>query len=297
MRRRMIGQVMAPKADVSVIIPTYSRGRAVLGVLEKIGQCDPAPRAIIVHIDQSDGILEGELKTSFPGVTVLSSDARLGPGGGRHKCLEVCRTPYAVSFDDDSYPVDSDFFRCVEQHFARDKKAAIFGAAIWHRHEAERLRTRTVRPAASYIGCGFAIRLAAYRQTRGLLPRPIAYGMEESDLCVQLFASGWGIYEAGDLRVFHDTDLAHHQSKEINAGTIANVGLFAFLHYPASRLGWGLLSVLNRVVYSISVGRLRGILSGVLMVPAECYRHRHYRRVIPWPVLSKFLEARRGQGL
>jgi hypothetical protein len=30
---------------------------------------------------------------------------------GRHRCLLACKPPFAVSFDDDSYPVDSDFFR------------------------------------------------------------------------------------------------------------------------------------------------------------------------------------------
>ena len=67
---------------------------------------------------------------------------------------------------------------------------------------------------------------------------PVPYGMEERDLSLQLFEAGWQIYEAGNLRVFHDTDLKHHQSSEITSGIIANVGLYAFLHYPF--IGWGL---------------------------------------------------------
>jgi GT2 family glycosyltransferase len=56
--------------------------------------------------------------------------------------------------------------------------------------------------------------------------------MEETDLSIQLFAAGWDIYEAGDLRVFHDTELKHHESPKITAGHIANTGLCAFLNYP-----------------------------------------------------------------
>jgi ABC-type Na+ efflux pump permease subunit len=51
-------------------------------------------------------------------------------------------------------------------------------------------------------------------------------------LSLQLFAAGWQIYEAGDLSVYHDTELKHHQSPEITSGYIANAGLFAFLNYP-----------------------------------------------------------------
>ena len=64
----------------------------------------------------------------------------------------------------------------------------------------------------------------------------VAYGMEETDVSLQLFAAGWDIYHAGRLRVFHDTDLAHHDSPEIVSGYVANVGLFAFLNYPV--VGW-----------------------------------------------------------
>src|SRR5262249_10936470 len=148
----------------------------------------------------------------FPNVVVLTSSTRLGPGGGRHRCLLACTTPYAVSFDDDSYPVDSDFFASVQQLFLDHLETAIFGANIWHRHEPEKRRSKDLVHIPSYVACGYAIRLSAYQQVRGHLPRPIAYGMEESDLSLQLFAAGWQICEARELRVFHDSDLAHHQS-------------------------------------------------------------------------------------
>src|SRR5262249_20271382 len=145
----------------------------------------------------------------------------------RHRCLLACKSPYAVSFDDDSYPVDTDFFRCVEQLFLQYPRAAIFCANIWQRHEAEKPRIDKVVITPSYVGCGHSIRLAAYCQVRGYLPRPVAYAMEECDLSLQLFAAGWQMYEAGNLRVFHDTDLRHHQSTEITSGVITNVGLCA----------------------------------------------------------------------
>jgi len=276
-----------------VIIPTYNRGVAVCSILEKIQKCDPKPAEIWVHIDLADGILERELNRRFPKVGILTSPRRLGPGGGRHRCLQACTTPYAVSFDDDSYPIDTDFFSSVELLFSENPRVAIFGASIWHRHEPAKDRTEGLVSSPSYIGCGYAIRLAAYRQVRGYLPRPVPYGMEENDLSLQLFGADWHIYESGSLRVFHDTDLKHHNSPEITSGTITNVGVCAFLHYPVVGWGWGLLQVANIVLCSIRKGRIRGILSGIHNIPGDCYRSRRYRKPIAWHLLRRFIHFRR----
>jgi GT2 family glycosyltransferase len=281
------------KVPIAVIIPTYNRGLTVTRALKKIEKCDPKPAEIWAHIDLADGALEGVLREQFPDVRVLASPVRLGPGGGRHRCLVACGTPYAVSFDDDSYPVDPDFFSCVERLFAEHSQTAVFGASIWHRNEPAKARCKSVVPVPSYEGCGHAIRLAAYRQVRGYLPLPISFGMEERDLSLQLLGAGWQIHRAGDLRVLHDTDLRHRNSPEIRSRAITNVGLCAFLNYPVIGWGLGLAQVANLVVYCIRSGQIRGICSGILRIPAECYRNRRHRKPIDWLTLRTYLQFRR----
>jgi GT2 family glycosyltransferase len=261
----------------------------VLSVLEKIRLCDPAPVAIIIHIDQSDGRLEAELKERFPDVNILTSPVRRGPGGGRHRCLLVCKTPFAVSFDDDSYPVDSDFFATVERLFLEHPRTALVEANIWHRNEPELPRTTSLTPIPSYIGCGYAIRLDVYRQMRGYLDRPVPYGMEELDLSLQLFVWGCQMMRAGELRVFHDTDLKHHHSTEITSGSIMNVALYAFLHYPMKASGLAMLQLGNKVAYCLRRGRIGGIIPGLLQIPADCWRYRVYRKPIPWKTLQRYV--------
>jgi GT2 family glycosyltransferase len=284
---------MTDTVPVAVVIPTYNRGLAIFSTLRRIYACDPRPMEVLVHIDAADGTLEAEIAKQYPEVRVLTSLIRLGPGGGRHRCLLACKAPYAASFDDDSYPVDNDFFYRVQQLFSQHPRAAVIAAIIWQRGEVARARKDDLVRVPSYVGCGYAVRLAAYRKIRGSLPRPVPYGMEETDVALQLFAGGWHIYEVGALRVFHDTDLSHHQSPEIISGVVTNVGLFAFLNYPVIAWGWGVLQLVNIVVFSVRTGRIKGLCAGILHIPAECYRNRRYRNPITWKTLRKFLRFRR----
>ena len=287
--------MVTEKAPVAVIIPTYNRGSEIISVLERVVACDPQPTEIWIHVDRSDGVLERDLIERFPGVHVLSSASRLGPGGGRHRCLSLCGTPYAVSLDDDSWPADRDFFAAIEPLFVEYPRAAIFGASIWHRSEAAKIRNKLVRRGASYVGCGHAIRVAAYRDVRGYLARPAAYGMEESDVGLQLFAKGWHVYSAGALRVYHDTDRAHHNAAEITACSITNLALLAFLHYPATDFGRGVAQIANRIAFCLRKGRIRGIAAGIAGILTECHRNRNLRKPIRHDVFVEYLQLRRAE--
>ena len=158
---------MEATVPVAVIIPTYRRGRRVFGTLERVLQCDPAPAEILVHVDESDGTLEAEIWRLFPAVTVLSSNVRVGPGGGRHLCIERCRSPYAASFDDDSYPYNVDFFEQLMAIFAANPDAAVVAGSISFPHQPPKPRAPGLRQTPGFVGCGHAIRVSAYRAISG----------------------------------------------------------------------------------------------------------------------------------
>src|ERR1700722_10885861 len=287
------GEGQGPTPRVAVIIPTYNRGTRVLETLRRINSCDPRPDEIWIHVDAADGKLEAKLALEFPSVHVLRSEKRLGPGGGRHRCLLACSADYAAIFDDDSYPVDADFFSVVPAIFEKNPGVAVLEAQIWQRGESEIARSSQYRKVLLFTGCGHAIRVAAYRSIPGYLSEPIAYNIEERDLALQLFCANWEIFKSGNLRVFHDTSLLHHQQKEVVAGTISNVALFAFINYPVALWLYGLLQLTNILLFCIRYGRVRGILRGLADVPGRCYRHRHDRRPIAVRTILRFLRARR----
>lgn len=287
---------MVQTASVAVVIPTYGRGRRLFTTLERVMKCNPRPKEIWVHVDNSDGRLEADIKAHFPSVGIISTTGRIGPGGGRHSCLQRTAMPIAVSFDDDSYPYDDDFFNVVASLFRDHPEAAVIGATIWHRQQAEPARSRSFVRKTCFTGCGHAIRLNAYRNVAGYIPRPVAYGLEETDLCLQLAEKNYNIYNSGRLRVFHDSELLHHRNAEITECVVANSALLAFLRYPIWLWGWGLLQLLSTIAYCLRVGRWRGLVSGVLRIPSDCIAFRRYRRVIPAKRLIFYLRSRRAIG-
>jgi hypothetical protein len=265
----------------------------VLSTIEKIKQCDPPPEEIIIHVDQSDGSIERKIAELHPDVTLIGSPSRRGPGAGRDLCLKRCRNEIAVSFDDDSYPEDRDFFETCCRLFAAHPRAAVLAASIWQRHEPKKPRARSIARTANFVGCGYGIRIAAYRSIRGMLCRPVAYGMEEDDTALQLHCAGWEILSCGDLRVFHDSDLKHHELPGNVAGRIQNIALFGFLHYPAWLAPVVVGQVASLVIDCIHRRRLRGIVWGLVAIPLDLYRNRQHRRPVTSDALAHYLWLRR----
>jgi GT2 family glycosyltransferase len=286
-------EARGPAPRVAVVIPTYNRGIRIFETLRRIKSCDPPPDEIWIHVDAADGKLEVQLNHEFPFVQILTSKTRLGPGGGRHRCLLACSADYAVSFDDDSYPVDADFFKVASAIFRKNPRIAVLEAQIWQRDEPEIDRNCQLKRTSTFTGCGNAMRVSAYRALPGYLSSPVPYNIEETDFALQLFDAGWQIYKSGELRVFHDTTLVHHQQKEIIAGTISNVALFAFINYPIILWPYGILQLINIVLFCIRDGRLSGILRGLAEVLPRCYRHRYDRRPLPVRAIVRYLRARR----
>jgi GT2 family glycosyltransferase len=281
------------RAAVSVGIPTWARGNRVLETIRRIEACDPQPAEIIVHVDQSNGELEKELRATCPNVRLISSPRRVGPGGGRHRCLQAATQPIFASFDDDSWPVDRDYFAEVERLFAALPDAVLLTAQVFHQGESCPERRDGRQRVRDYIGCGYAVRVDAYRRTTGHLDRACPYLFEEVDVALQLGALGGELWYCHGLRVFHDTRLAHHQNPEIVAGTIQNAALLAWLRYPVLLWPYAALQLANVVRSMIRFRRWRGIVPGLIGIPRTVWAYRGARRSLDAASVWRYLRDRR----
>jgi GT2 family glycosyltransferase len=281
-------------SNVSVIIPTRGRPDKLLLSLERIFQCEPAPAEVIVHVDaDDDGHAANTVRSRFSDVRLIESSACLGPGGARNRLLQAATCPLVASFDDDSYPLDGDYFVRVEELFVRFPEAAIVAASIFHREEVLVASARHFAWVADFIGCGCVYRRSVFLATSGYVPVPTAYGMEEVDMALRLHADGKKILWTPWLRVFHDTDLKHQSAVVITAASISNLALLGYLRYPPSLWLTCIGQCLSRIVWLLKHGRWRGIISGLVMIPKHLRTYREYRDILPASAIRSFRVLRR----
>ena len=278
---------------ISAIVTAYERNDQTLNTIRILESCDPKPDEILVHVDDNRIDCEQAIRRAFPHVTALVSSERVGPGGGRNKLIAAARHELVASFDDDSYPIDSDYFARVVQLFDRFPDASIICAALYHAGEAIALDEQNAQWTADFSGGACVYRRDAFVNAGGYVPLPVAYGMEETDLALRLHSRGGRILSSSWLRVFHDTDLQRHAESHVTAGSIANLALLAYLRYPVSLWSIGVLQCANRVLWLLRHGRHRGIWRGLTMIPGHLRAHRQHRRRLSIRAVHSYLALRR----
>ena len=279
--------------NISAIVTAYERVDQTLNTLRILESCDPKPDEILVHVDGNRIECERAIRAAFPQVKIVVSVERVGPGGGRNNLVAAANYEFVASFDDDSYPIDSDYFARVVQLFDRFPEASIVCASLYHAGEAIGLDERKAQWTADFSGGACVYRRDAFIDAGGYVPLPIAYGMEEVDLALRLHSCGGKILSSSWLRVFHDTDLKRHAEPHVTAGSIANLALLAYLRYPVSLWSIGAWQCVNRVLWLLRHGRHSGIWRGLAMIPGHLRAHRKFRLTVSNRAVRSYLALRR----
>ena len=278
---------------ISAIITAYERIEQTLATLRILQSCTPPPDEVLVHVDANRRDCEEAIRKTFPAVSILRSKEQVGPGGGRNKLVDAAQFEFVASFDDDSYPIDSDYFARAAKLFEQFPDAAVICAALYHVGEAIGLDDRHAEWTADFSGGACIYRRRAFLDAGGYVPLPVAYGMEEVDLAIRLHSRGGRILTTRWLRVFHNTNLARHADPRVTAGSIANLALLAYLRYPVSLWGIGIGQCANRLLWLLRHGRRRGILKGVTMIPAHLRANHRYRSPVSKGAVQSYLALRR----
>jgi len=280
-------------APITAMVTGYRRVDDLIKTLRILRGCDPAPAEIIVHVDGAQRDTAAAVSREFNDVTVLISNDRVGPGGGRNKMAAAASHDIVASFDDDSYPIDRDYFARVQRTFGDYPDAWVVDARVFHLHQAIEPDTTIATWVADFSGGACAYRRERFLQTGGYVPLPTAYGMEEVDFGLRLHALGGRVLRSGRLRVFHNTDLSHHADPVITSASIVNLALLTYLRYPLSMWAVGVAQCANRIQWLLRHGRRRGVWSGLRSIPSAIAHHRRERDPLPGSAVRSFLALRR----
>jgi GT2 family glycosyltransferase len=288
-------EITQSRVGVSVIIPTRNRASVLCHSLERIMNCNPRPSEILVYIDNASDDSCAVLPRRFDTVRLLTGAMRVGPGGARNSLIRHARNEVVSSFDDDSFPLDVDYFQRVQQVMTEFPTAAIVASVVYHRDENMETPDRETFITSDFIGCGCVYRRSIFLATSGYVPLPTAYGMEEVDLALRLHAQGEVVVSSKRLRVFHDTDLDRHADRQVTIASIANLALLTYLRYPLVLWPVGVGQILRRIVWLLRHARYAGVLRGIANIPAQCYRYRQFRQTLSVSAVRSYLALRRSR--
>ena len=280
-------------APVTAIVTAHRRIEQLFVTLEKLRACIPPPAEIIVHVDGGNDACATAVRDRYPAIGVIVSRTHIGPGGGRNHLVQAAGQPLIASFDDDSYPIDGDFFARVSALFVEFPDAWVVAAHVYHVNERIVPPQRIAEWAADFTGCGCAYRRDRYLEVGGYVPLPDAYNMEEVDFALRLHAKGKKVLGTPWLRVFHDTDRARHADPAVTAASIANLALLAFLRYPIHLWTIGAAQCANRIQWLLRNGRHRGVLTGLANIPSRLWSNRHRRQPLPSAAVLSYFALRR----
>lgn len=263
---------------LSVAIPCYRGDDRLAKTLERIAACDPGPSEILIHCDGGWKPNESSLPKLPVPIKFIHSTTQIGPGGGRNACLHAAAHELVASFDDDSWPLDSEYFAQAAELMEAMPNAAILSPAVYLKEKPILPQLNEVSTARYYEGSASIHRRSIYLTLPGFAPVPGAYGVEETDVSLQTHAAGYQILASPWLRAWHDRPLADNSHQILP--WIKNEVLLAYLRYPWIAHPWAWWRSLRhawRAAFNIGLSPTIAALCGAIpySLSFRAYRRRY----------------------
>jgi glycosyltransferase involved in cell wall biosynthesis len=190
---------------ISVMITTRNRRDDLHRTLTRLLKMNPLPDEILVCVDGcSDDTLD-MLETAFPEVKVQNHLVGQGSVVSRDQMLHNIRGDWVLSLDDDSYPLDDDFFqRVLEIYTSHPESAVITFPEL--RNAGYDLRSRVPDSPGHYVSaypnCAALMKKDFYLKQTGF-PVHFFHAYEEPDYALQCYAAGSSVWFEPSLVIRH----------------------------------------------------------------------------------------------
>lgn len=190
----------------SVMITTRNRCDDLRHTLSRLQSMDPQPLEILVC---ADGCTDGTVQmvtTGYPAVTLMINKAGSGSVPARDRMLRTARGEWVMSLDDDSYPLDVNFFSKVGHVVQRHPEVSVF--TFPEQRDGGNYPSPTKTPQApghyvsAYPNCAALMNREDYMTTGGY-PTFFVHAYEEPDYALQLCGRGKSVWFEPSLSVRH----------------------------------------------------------------------------------------------
>jgi glycosyltransferase involved in cell wall biosynthesis len=162
----------------------------------------------IVCDDGSTDATASFLKENYPQIHLIQNVRSKGLIYSRNRLLNLVKTDYAISLDDDAHFLSENSLEMIEKVFRENSKIALLGFRVfWDLKEPETILYSVVsHRMKSFVGCGHVWRMSAWRDIPNYPEWFVFYG-EEDFASYQLFKNNWEIHYLPEVLVHHRVDL------------------------------------------------------------------------------------------
>jgi glycosyltransferase involved in cell wall biosynthesis len=228
---------------ISLLIVTKDRKDALLRTLRAMVPALSPEHEVIVFDNRSSDDTAAAVAREFPGVKLIVQREEIPYIAARNRLLGIARGEYAISLDDDAEIITPDFVPVMLDHFKNHATCGVIGFSIfWGVDLPERITAPAEKPrrVASFVGCGHAWRLEAWRAIPEY-PEWFEFYGEEDFAALQLLRSGWEVHYVPQIVVHHRVDFQKRRSNKVERlwryGRHFRSGIFVMLlFYPLTAL-------------------------------------------------------------
>jgi GT2 family glycosyltransferase len=183
----------AEELTFAAMITTRNRREELRITLSRLLELQPQPDEILIC---ADGCTDGTgdmIRREFPTCTLIENESPRGSVFSRDRLLRLSGADLVASFDDDSYPLDHDFFSRARHLFEKRSEVAVLSfPEIRDDGSFANSSKTTSSPShlvSAYANCAAVMRRDVYLRSDGF---PVFFGhmYEEPDFALQCYALG-----------------------------------------------------------------------------------------------------------
>ncbi len=220
-------------SEIEIHITTKNRWNELQFTLQQLQAQNIFETAkVIVFDDGSTDRTSDFIRNQFPQVQLLRNEQSRGYMYCRNQMLNQSKALYAVSLDDDAHFINGDALKYVVQNFESDPLAAVLAFRIFWGKEIRKFESTAEEPqqVQSFVGCGHAWRIEAWRQVPDYPEYWKFYG-EEDFASYSLFKKGMKVLYTPEVYVQHRVDVRSRKLQDD----------YSFRLQRGWRSGWNLM--------------------------------------------------------
>lgn len=178
--------------NFSVIITTHNRREDLIQTLKQIQKMRPSPAEILITADGCSDGTEDLVQNEFPDIRIFSNQPGKGSVASRDHMIRESHNRYILCLDDDSYPVEKDFFTRMETILRNSPDAGLVTFPQRSEEYPASLNRKdfgSPRWIGSYPNSGAVYDRELYLNLPGF-PHFFFHAYEEPDYAIQVISAG-----------------------------------------------------------------------------------------------------------